>query len=49
MKTCKSFKDTLYSEKIEKIITETAGLIKSTGMKIQEIFIQTADNNKLQK
>ena len=43
------FKETLYSEKIEKIVTETeqlleAGLIESTGIKIQEIFRQTADN-----
>ena len=42
------FKETLYSEKIEKLITETeqlidAGLIESTGIKIQEIFRQTAD------
>ena len=36
----------LYSGQIEKIITETdqAGLIESTGMKIQEIFIQTDDS-----
>ena len=43
------FKETLCSEKIEKIVTETeqlleAGLIESTGIKIQEIFRQTADN-----
>ena len=40
-------KETLYSEKIEKIIFETeqlleARLIESTEIKIQEIFRQTA-------